>query len=100
MSKGSIPGDTRLLPLTLRGSITIRVSSKSMAGGDSRHHQKDWKTGLRITKSIPSNITPQLSGKDCREDNGHMACIHGREIPPPSYVIDRGMSKAVSGRRS
>src|SRR5437588_10976854 len=45
VSKGSIPGDTRLLPLTLRGSTTIRVSPKGMAGGDSRHHQKDWQTG-------------------------------------------------------
>src|SRR5437588_13073402 len=84
MSKGSIPGDTRLLPLTLLGSTTIRVSLKGMAGGDSRHHQKDWKAGLWNTESILTNITPQLSRKDCREENGHTTHIHGRETPPPS----------------
>src|SRR5437660_4496207 len=71
MPEDGIPGNTRILPLTLRGPTAIRIPPKGVARSDSRHHQKGWETGLWNTKSIPPNITPQLSGKDYREDDGY-----------------------------
>src|SRR5436853_7927777 len=83
MPENGIPGNTRILPLTLRGPTAIRIPPKGVTRSDSRHHQKGWETGLWNTKSIPPDITPHLPGKDCREDNGYTPSIHVRETSHP-----------------